>query len=151
VPADQRCTGIAEVKPNLYGLRFHHFGLAVRSTLAAVPVLQGLGYKLGEQLHDPLQNVMLTWCEHAHMPAIELVSPTDTPGPVDNILAAQPEMIYHLCFSADNIAASVAAISADGIRVLPVVPPKPAVLFGDKLVGFYHVRGFGLIEIIEEA
>ena len=137
--------------PNRYGLRFHHFGLAVRSTAGAEQVLRGLGYKVGEQLHDPLQNVMLNWCEHAHMPAVELVSPTDSPGPLDNFLAAQAEMIYHLCFAADNIAAAVAAISADGIRVLPVVPPKAAVLFGGKRVGFYLLKGFGLIEIIEEA
>ena len=139
------------MNPIQYGLRFHHFGLAVRNATAAVKVLEGMGYKIGEQIHDPLQKVMLIWCEHEEMPAIELVSPADTPGPLDNILSDQSELIYHLCYGSSDIAASVSAISDSGIRVLPVAPPKPAILFGGQQVGFYQVKGFGLIEIVEEA
>ncbi|MBT8447396.1 MAG: hypothetical protein HKO62_00165 [Gammaproteobacteria bacterium] len=137
--------------PNGYGLRFHHFGLAVRDAGRAKTMLRGLGYSIGEQIHDPLQKVMLTWCEHEDMPAVELVSPADEPGPLDNILSSQPEMLYHLCYESADIAAATAAISGDGIRVITVAAPKPAVLFGGRQVGFYQVRGFGLIEIVEAA
>ena len=113
-------------------------------------MLEGLGYRCGEEIHDPLQEVRLVWCEHDRMPAVELVAPTDNPGPVDNILEHSSESIYHFCYEASNIEASVDAIKADGIRVLPVAPPKPAVLFGNRRVGFYQLRGFGLIEIVEE-
>jgi methylmalonyl-CoA/ethylmalonyl-CoA epimerase len=133
-----------------FGLVFHHFGLAVRDVDGARKVLNGLGYRCGDDVYDPLQEVRLVWCEHDAMPAVELVAPTEKPGPVDKILEHSPESIYHLCYRASNIDDSVSAIKAHGIRVLPVSPPKPAVLFDGKRVGFYQLRGFGLIEIVEE-
>jgi hypothetical protein len=84
------------------------------------------------------------------MPAVEVVYPTDSPGPLDSYLVEFPELVYHLCFVADDITAAVDAIKTQGGRVLPVAPPKAAVLFGGRQVGFYLVRGLGLIEILEE-
>lgn len=134
-----------------YGLTFHHLGLAVRDVPASLKVLRGLGYACANEVHDPLQDVRLVWCEHAAMPAVELVSPTEKPGPIDNILQHSSEMIYHTCYQSKSIEESVAAIKNDGIRVLPVAPPKPAILFGGRLVGFYQLKGFGLIEIVEDS
>jgi len=114
-------------------------------------VLHGLGYASGEQTHDLLQNVRLIWCTHTDMPAVELVSPATTPGPLDNYLASSTELIYHLCYSAARINDSIDAIKADGIRVLIVAPPKPVVLFNDAMVGFFLLKGFGLIEILQDA
>jgi methylmalonyl-CoA/ethylmalonyl-CoA epimerase len=134
-----------------YGLTFHHLGLAVRDIPAALRVLQGLGYECGAEIHDPLQDVRLVWCEHDAMPAVELVAPTENPGPVDNILEHNPESIYHTCYQAMSIEKSLDAIKKDGIRVLPVAMPKPAVLFDGRKVGFFQLKGFGLIEIVEES
>lgn len=134
-----------------YGLSFHHLGLAVRDVPAALRVLQGLGYECGEEVHDALQGVRLVWCQHDTMPAVELVAPTDTPGPVDNILEHSSESIYHTCYQSASIEQSISTIKDDGIRVLPVASPKPAVLFGGRRVGFYQLKGFGLIEIVEES
>ncbi len=134
-----------------FGLTFHHFGLAVSSVPAARKVLEGMGYECGDEVYDPLQEVILVWCDHGAMPAVELVAPTDQPGPLDNIVTQNSASVYHLCYSATDIDATVAAIKDSGIRVLPVAAPKPAVLFGGKKVGFYQVKGFGLIEIVEEA
>ncbi len=134
-----------------YGLVFHHFGLAVQNISVAIKLLNGLGYECGEEIHDPLQEVILVWCSHNAMPAIELVGSTELPGPLDNILKHNSESIYHICYSSSNIDASIGAIKADGIRVLLVVEPKPAVLFGGCPVGFYQLRGLGLIEIVEES
>lgn len=132
-----------------FGLSFHHFGLAVRDVPGALRVLEGLGYECDEEIYDPLQEVKLAWCTHPEMPAVELVAPTDKPGPVDNILKDATEAVYHLCYEAADIDAAIDAIKGSGIRVLPVSPPKPAVLFGGRRVGFYQLRGFGLIEILE--
>jgi methylmalonyl-CoA/ethylmalonyl-CoA epimerase len=134
-----------------FALTFHHFGLAVRNIDPARKVLAGMGYRCGEDVYDPLQEVTLVWCEHVTMPAVEIVAPTGKPGPVDSIVAANDAAVYHLCYSTSSIDASVTAIRDSGIRIIPVVPPKPAVLFGGKHVGFYQVRGFGLIEIVEDA
>jgi methylmalonyl-CoA/ethylmalonyl-CoA epimerase len=132
-----------------FGLTFHHFGLAAIKIDDARKLLAGMGYRCGGDVYDPLQEVTLVWCEHNTMPAVEIVAPTDKSGPLDTILAESSASVYHLCFQATNIETSVNAIKGAGIRVIPVVPPKPAVLFGGKSVGFYQVKGFGLIEIVE--
>jgi len=131
-------------------LRFHHLGLATRDADETSRMLHAMGYTLAESLFDPLQNVNLIWCEHDTMPAIEVVYPADSPGPLGSYLAEFSEMVYHLCYVADDIQAAVASIRAIGARVLPVAPPKPAVLFDGRQVGFYLVKGLGLIEILEE-
>lgn len=132
-----------------FGFTFHHFGLAVRKIDAARKVLEGMGYSCCDTVYDPLQEVSLVWCDHPNMPAVEIVAPTDKPGPLDAIIASSDASVYHMCYEAVSIEDSVSAIREADIRIIPVVLPKPAVLFDGRHVGFYQLRGFGLIEIVE--
>lgn len=132
-----------------YGLTFDHFGLATRDAEKTLAFLRGLGYMTPGAVHDPLQRVNLVLCHHAAMPAVEVIFEADDAGPLDAILAQQPQSIYHLCFRSRDLVATLDVIRAAGLRVMVVSPPKPAVLFGGRPVSFYMVRGFGLIEIIE--
>lgn len=132
-----------------FGLRFHHIGLATASPDVSLKFLHGLGYVHGASILDPEQNVRLVLCTHAQMPSMELVSPTDTPGPLAGILESGSEVFYHVCYETDDIMKSLASFKAAGHRVVCVAPRKPAVLFGGRHVSFYRVRGFGLIELLE--
>jgi hypothetical protein len=85
------------------------------------------------------------------MPAVELAFPAESPGPLDGILIGRTELIYHLCFENDSEVRSVAAMKESGHRIVCVSPQKPAILFGGRLVSFFLVRGFGLIEVVERA
>ena len=136
--------------PNL-DLKFHHLGLATRDPDETVRFLRGLGYSIEDPIFDPLQNVHLIWCEHDSMPAIEVVYPSDSPGPLDTYLSEFSELVYHLCYVARDIQSSIDAMKAAGLRILPVAAPKPAILFDGKPVGFYMAKGIGLIEILEES
>jgi methylmalonyl-CoA/ethylmalonyl-CoA epimerase len=131
------------------GLRFHHFGLAVRREERTLVYLHALGYKIGERIYDPEQNVNLRMCHHATEPDIELVLPGEGDGPLTPILKRFDELVYHLCYAVEDIDATLAAMEAAGLAVIPVAPPKPAILFGGRRVSFYRVRGFGLIELLE--
>jgi methylmalonyl-CoA/ethylmalonyl-CoA epimerase len=135
-----------------YGLVFDHLGLAVKRPEKAIRFLEGLGYAIGEPIHDPLQHVNLIWCSSPAMPAIELVYLTDarTDSPIANILNDRNEMIYHQCYRSADTPGSIKSMKDHAIRVICVSKGKPAILFGDKIVSFYMVDGFGLIEIIEE-
>lgn len=134
-----------------FGLAFEHFGLATRDADKTLAFLSGLGYRTFGSVHDPLQRVNLVLCEHVSMPAVEVIFAADEEGPLDIILAQQPQAIYHLCFRSRDLAASLAAIKTAGIRTMVVSPPKPAVLFDYLPVSFHMVHGFGLIEIIEDS
>ncbi len=83
------------------------------------------------------------------MPTIELIWPGQEKSPVDSILQRMGNAIYHLCYTTPDCDQTLAAFSAEGLRVLPIGDPAPAVLFGGKTVSFYNVAGFGLIELLE--
>jgi len=134
---------------NAFGLSFHHVGLACRHPEAALAFAAGLGYDAGEKIHDPVQNVNLIFCTHAQMPALEIVYPTGSVGPIDAILEKVGESLYHSCYRTADLAASLAAFKAAGQRIICVSPPKPAMLFGGRYVSFYRVKGIGLIEVLE--
>jgi hypothetical protein len=53
-----------------------------------------------------------------------------------------------LCYTAEDPQEAVAAMDQMGLNVLPVDPPKPAVLFGGLEVSFFMAENVGLIEII---
>jgi methylmalonyl-CoA/ethylmalonyl-CoA epimerase len=132
-----------------FGLKFHHLGLASRHEDRAVRFLEGLGYSIGERVFDPLQNVYLCLCRADAMPDVEIVTPTNSPGPLDNILKTADAMIYHSCYETRNLDESLRAMRESGHRVICVSSPKSAVLFNGRHVSFYAIRGFGLIELLE--
>lgn len=132
-----------------FGLRFDHFGLAVSEPKRACAFLADLGYEIGPRIHDSLQKVNLIFCRSAAMPAVELIFPAESPGPLDSILVGRTEIIYHLCFECDSEVKSIAAMKESGHRVVCVSTQKPAALFGGQPVSFFLVRGFGLIEIVQ--
>jgi methylmalonyl-CoA/ethylmalonyl-CoA epimerase len=136
---------------NKYGLSFHHLGLAVAKPGPALMFLQGLGYKAGKAVFDPLQDVNVQMCEHAAMPLVEVISPGKGDGPLNALLTRSREgLVYHVSYRTGDLAASLRALEAPpGLRLVCVSPPKPAVLFNGEPVSFYVIAGMGLIEIIE--
>lgn len=134
-----------------FGLRFHHLGLACRKEGRAECFLAGLGYEIGDWIHDPLQGVRLCLCRSQNMPSVEIVVPAGSSGPLENILKNVDAITYHSCYETQDLDASLQAMKADGHRVICVSSPKPAVLFHGRKVSFYRIRGFGLIELLETA
>jgi hypothetical protein len=133
---------------NSFGLMFHHFGLAVRKPERATQFLMDLNYSIGQVTYDDLQNVNLIMCEHHQMPDVELIYPANTPGPLDNWLKEQSQVIYHLCYTCCDLIWTLEQLR-ENHRVITISPPKPAILFNYQQVSFYQIQGFGIIEIIE--
>jgi Glyoxalase/Bleomycin resistance protein/Dioxygenase superfamily len=133
---------------NKFGLRFHHFGLAAPNSEEPFRFLKALDYALGPTVFDPLQLVNLAMCTHPEMPAVEVVWPSDFPSPIDRLLRRGGPMVYHLCYITQSPQRAIAAMEEAGLNVAPIGEPKPAVLFGGKVVSFYNVDNVGLIEII---
>lgn len=130
-------------------MTFHHFGLLSSSPDASRQMLIDFGYDVSGPVDDPLQNVRLYWGTHSTLPCVEIISPTDTQGPVSNLAKRLQQGIYHLCFEVPDVPACLERFSAHG-RVMLVSPPKPAVLFRNRRVSFHFVENFGLIELLED-
>ncbi len=125
-------------------------GLALRKEGETLKFLNGLGYTPSEKIYDPEQKVNLRICEQKNFPAIELVTAQDgEDGPLTGILKKHTELIYHTCFETQDLDKTLEAMESDGLRILPVSPAKPAILFGGRKVSFYTIMGYGLIEILE--
>jgi methylmalonyl-CoA/ethylmalonyl-CoA epimerase len=130
-------------------LKFHHFGLALRREDDALTFLKHSGYEISEKIFDPEQNVHLRMCTHSTQPSIEMVLPGEGDGPLTPILKRYSELIYHLCYECGDVSSYLNKLEHDGVEYTEIAAPKPAILFGGRPVSFYHIRGFGLIEIIE--
>jgi hypothetical protein len=133
---------------NRSGLKFHHFGLAVKRPDQAFLYLEGLGYRKGATCWDPLQSVNLAMMHHPEMPDVEVIWPGEAPSPIDNLVKGGKSLIYHQCYTSEDPAASISALRQLGLDVIEVSPPKPAVLFDGLEVSFYSINRVGVIEII---
>jgi catechol 2,3-dioxygenase-like lactoylglutathione lyase family enzyme len=130
-------------------LVFHHLGLAVRRPEEARAFLTTMGYRIGETVFDPGQNVHLALCSHETEPAVEIIWPGETKGPILGLTERHPAgVIYHVCYTTDDLDAALAGLEKAALRVICVSPPKPAPLFGGREVSFYNVLGIGLMEIL---
>jgi methylmalonyl-CoA/ethylmalonyl-CoA epimerase len=131
-------------------LKFHHFGLAVRRPDEARVFVSALGYRMGEAVFDAAQNVHLQLCTHETHPAVEIIWPGDTKGPIEKLTERHAAgIIYHVCYETDNLPAALAQFAELKLRVVCISPPTPAPLFGGCPVSFYNVVGIGLVEILE--
>ena len=131
-------------------LKFHHLGLAVRKPEPAMAFIAAQGYRIGEAVFDPGQNVNAALCTHETEPAVEIIWPGNAEGPIDRLVQRHASgIIYHVCYATDDLAAALKQLEAAGLNAICVSPPKPAPLFGSGLVSFYNLVGIGLIEILE--
>jgi hypothetical protein len=133
---------------NRYGLDFHHFGLAVASPESAFRYLGDLGYRTGDACYDPLQKVNLAMRHHDRMPDVEVIWPGTEPSPIDSILKKNDSLIYHICYTSEDVERSLAALEQAGLEVMPLAPSQPALLFNGLEVSFYRITGVGVIEMI---
>jgi len=136
---------------NDFNLRFHHLGLVVRRPQDALIFLRGLGYEISESVFDPEQGVNLIMCQHASMPAVEVIFPGEAAAPIDALINRNAKgFVYHVAYVTPDLADTVERLQAAGGRPVCLSAPKPAVLFGYSCVAFYNVVGMGLIELIED-
>ncbi len=133
----------------LSNLKFHHFGLAVFKEDEALKVLSLLQYDISEKIYDPLQDVNLIMCCHSSDPDIEIITPGSTKSKVNNLISKYNELFYHSCYTTNNLIETIKSIEDNGLRCVCLREPKPAILFQNKLVSFYKIYGYGIIEFIE--
>ena len=130
--------------------QFEHLGLAVRRIADAVKFLKCLGYVIGDEIYDPLQNVILVLCTHPTHPAVEVIAPSDSSGPLDGILRLKDALAYHCCYRVESSVSTLERLEEAGVRVIEVSPPQRATLFPGYKVSFYNGIGFGLFELLEK-
>jgi len=126
------------------GMRFHHIGIACRDIEEGKKNLQKLysGIEFGQTVFDKEQDASLCMARVAGGLSLELIA-----GEPVRKLVEKNVSYYHLCFEVDDINGAIKEMTKNG--AIMVSEPKPAVLFGSKLVAFLY-SPTGLVELVEE-
>jgi methylmalonyl-CoA/ethylmalonyl-CoA epimerase len=128
-------------------IRFHHFGLAVKSFDSALKFYGNLNYNCSNPIVDELQKVELIICTSDIFPSVELIKPINEESPIINYLKKTNEIIYHTCYEIFDDHQLKFIFKQN--RAICISKPKPAILFDNRLVSFYYIHNVGIIEILE--
>ena len=106
-------------------VKFHHYGLAVKSFDDAETFHKNIGYTINDEVYDGEQNVMLKLCTSPEFPNVELVKPNDSSSPINGYLKSANEIIYHVCYEIDIRKKTIEDIFSNN-KFICVSKPKPS-------------------------
>ncbi len=130
-------------KKIITGIKFHHFGLAVKYPEKVRTYLQFIGYNSLKPEVNKF-NVYIQFHEHVLMPRIELVYKCKDSTPIDNILKTNDTQIYRTCFQCIDTLKIISQLKNEGFKLICVSKRT-----GDFPFSFYYIKGIGLIEFYE--
>ena len=127
----------------------HHVAIAVESLAEARQAYEGalgLASSPVEYVEDQKVNVLVLY---AGAQRIELVEPASSESPITNFLAKRGGGIHHLAWKVDDVAAAIARLEKDGVRMIDRAPRPGA--HGTR-IAFVHPKATGgvLMELVEE-
>lgn len=127
----------------------HHVAIAVESLESARKSYEqalGLSSSPVEYVEDQKVNVLVLY---AGAQRIELVEPASPESPITNFLAKRGGGIHHLAWKVDDVAAAIARLEKDGVRMIDRAPRPGA--HGTR-IAFVHPKSTGgvLMELVEE-
>ena len=125
-------------------MQLHHIGVACEDIAKSLEhIKKAYDVKsVSDVIFDEQQNASLCLILTNNGATIELIS-----GPTVNGLIEKGISYYHLCFTVKDIVTEINRLKTGGMIL--VSPPKPAILFENKLVAFLYAQT-GLIELLEE-
>jgi len=130
-------------------LGLHHVAIAVKSLAEARGTYEsalGLASSAVEHVADQKVNVLVL---HAGTQRIELVEPASPDSPVSGFLAKRGGGLHHLAWRVGDVAAAIARLKTDGVRMIDDRPRPGA--HGTR-IAFVHPSSTGgvLMELVED-
>ena len=128
-------------------LKFHHYGIAVKSFNESIKFYKMLGYKNTKIIKDNAQNIHLVLLIKKNFPTIELVKASGKNNPISNFLKFTDVSMYHTCYEVKkkNFNFKVFLKNFDSICVGTPIPNK---IFKKKFTRFYYIKNVGLLEFL---
>ena len=105
-----------------------------RRPWAARTFVDGLGYRSGPVISDPLQNVNLILCEHDRRPWIEIIYPAGAKAQYRTSSRIIRRVLYTIPVTLPTISIEHSTHEEAALRPKCVLPPTPAILFGGATV-----------------
>ena len=123
-----------------------HVGIAVESLEAAKRLYgEAMGLRLLFEEEVPTEKVRVAAYDGGGV-RIELLETTDPEGPIGRFLASRGPGVHHVCYRVDDVAKTLAALRAKGVRTIDEKPRPGA---GGCQVAFVHPKAAGgvLVEL----
>jgi methylmalonyl-CoA/ethylmalonyl-CoA epimerase len=129
-------------------IRIDHVGIVVQEMDAALQTYcDGMGFRLLQRLTVPEHLVEVAFLD-AGNGTVELLAPTDSTSGTARFLQTRGEGTHHICFEVEDIVASLAALEAQGLRLIDATPRQGI----HGLVAFVHPKATHgtMIELLQK-
>ncbi len=129
--------------------RIDHLGIAVKSLAAAKGIYEKLGLSVSPEETVEQEMVRLVMVPVGES-RLELLEPTSDDSTIARFLAKRGEGLHHVCMRVPDLAAAVAKLKKDGVRL---VSEEIKVGAGGHRYVFVHPSSAGgvLLELVEDA
>ena len=126
------------------GTRVSHIGIAVNSLSESLPLFRDI-LGLSEAPLDDADGANIVGLS-AGEPLVELLEPEDAKSPIARFLEKRGPGIHHICFSVDDLDATLERCRRAGIQL---VDEKPRIGAEGKRIAFLHPKSTGgvLVEL----
>lgn len=135
--------------PNEIGLnRIDHIGIVVHSIDESLKTYRDLmGFTVLERIAVPDHGVDVAFLDAGNS-ALELIAPTDPESGTARFLHNRGEGTHHVCFAVDDIYATLAELTAQGLRLIDETPRQGV----HGLVAFVHPKAAHgvMIELLQK-
>ncbi len=128
------------------GTRISHVGIAVRSLAESHPLFRDI-LGMTEVELDNSDGAAIRGFQ-AGEPLVELLEAESEDSPIGRFIARRGPGIHHICFSVDDLEATLARCVASGVELIDA---EPRVGAEGKRIAFLHPRSTGgiLVELSE--
>ncbi|MEZ4865886.1 MAG: methylmalonyl-CoA epimerase [Caldilineaceae bacterium] len=128
--------------------RIDHIGIVVQDLDASLHTYQTLlGFRLLERRRVPEHLVEVAFLDGGNS-ALELLAPLDETSGTARFLQNRGEGVHHICCEVDDIAATLAELRAQGVRLIDEQPRQGI----HGLVAFVHPKAThgAMIELLQK-
>ena len=128
-----------------------HIGIAVADLDAAIErytLMLGRPPKVVEEVADMGVKVAVFESEDAVGGHIELLAATDPDNSIGRFVAREGEGLHHVCIYVDDIEERLAALKAEGLRLIDETPRVGAL--GNRIAFVHPESGHGVLIELEE-
>jgi methylmalonyl-CoA/ethylmalonyl-CoA epimerase len=134
---------------SLRGLALHHTGVVVADLDDAEAKYRALGVADGVRVSVPEQAIEAIVYPAGDGRYLELISPTDAEGPIAKFMGKRGEGMHHVAYQVADIAAELARLSAEGVRLIDESPRAGA--HEGWMIAFIHPESTNgvLVELVQ--
>jgi len=129
--------------------KFHHIGYVTDNIINTSAIYLKVGYKTGNIIIDPIQQVKICFLEKEGNPKIELIEPLNEKSSVNKLLNKNGVSPYHVCYEVDDIEIAFEKLTKE-LEYIPLFRPVEAIAFDNRFICYLYKKEIGFIEIVNK-